>query len=505
MVRALCNDQHKEHSMTSASNTPIGPIQTSEAAHYPRFLPRKETLRGDVLAILAGLAVACGLYIYGLGYPFAIRLRGDAYQYLFIASGFHGLSSALGYVGDRSLGMPLLDYLFRVSDVNSPAAISLWVDQVCAFLFLCHIAASTAAVWMVHRYRVLRSRQALRLLFVFLLSFPAFIGYTTTPLTDTLAVDLSLLAFTTISLASGMKGPKGLLVGLGAGFLWAYLMLLRPAYLYPTLAALTFLVGFMFMRTRRVLNPSLTAFIVVLSVLGVVGGRCAASYGSWCLENPASFNVVRHAQMGLRGGRLLWNGPPQQNGEFPVLPDSILAPRLYDQCKLDRMVGLDEQSFTGCLLRRPQLVPIYLVKKWIGLFDHFRFQPYAEMATPSWLRFLSRAYDSIAAAGFFFACWSIIPILRNARNVLKRGDPIIGAYILFLSLMLAEHTILHPEDRFSFPLIPFCALFALRLAERIGDDFRSSRFKHAAWLMGGAFISVALFVWQIIVWDHTTF
>jgi hypothetical protein len=60
------------------------------------------------ITIAAGIAVK--LFLFGLSYPLELRLLGDAYQYLKIADGLPGFSSAFNYAGDRTIGFPLFEY-----------------------------------------------------------------------------------------------------------------------------------------------------------------------------------------------------------------------------------------------------------------------------------------------------------------------------------------------------------------------------------------------------------
>jgi hypothetical protein len=90
----------------------------------------------------------------------------------------------------------------------------------------------------------------------------------------------------------------------------------------------------------------------------------------------------------------------------------------------------------------------------------------------------------------------LLVALRRWRETLAAADPTLAAYVLFLVLMLAQHTILHPEDRFSLVFVPACALFAALLVEHRRTAPRA--------LLGAAIV-VILYVWQIVVWDSTTF
>jgi hypothetical protein len=251
------------------------------------------------------------------------------------------------------------------------------------------------------------------------------------------------------------------------------------------------------------------AFAGCALVLAPVSYRCAERYGEVCLQSPNTFDAVRHAQMGLRGARLLWFQQSSVPTEFPVLPDEFMVATCYRRCHLTSLSGLDSTSLAGCLLSRPQWFPVYLVKKWIGLFDHFRFTPYVEQQTPFWLCWWSRGYDSLAWIGFALGFLSLLAVARRLRD--EGGTATVADHLPLLMLvvfsvtMLAEHTLLHVEDRFSLPVLPLCAL--LLVAHGEGAVLR---YKGAGWrsVRGVALYSAlawALFIAQIISWDDTPY
>jgi hypothetical protein len=234
--------------------------------------------------------------------------------------------------------------------------------------------------------------------------------------------------------------------------------------------------------------------------------RCAQHYGGGlCLQSGNTFDSVRHAQVGLRGARVLWEQPPPQGDVLSVLDDAFMTSHFYDQCRLTSITGTSDASLTGCLLTRPLTAPVYVVKKWIGLFDHFRFTPYLEKKTPPWLRWLSRGYDALFWLGFAFsAIWlgALVFGKRAAamREVLFRNAPLVSL-LVFSLVMLAEHTVLHIEDRFSLPLLPLCALSLVAYVERLAARVPSHGWRATAWPALYVLATSALFASQIVAWD----
>jgi hypothetical protein len=77
--------------------------------------------------------------------------------------------------------------------------------------------------------------------------------------------------------------------------------------------------------------------------------------------------------------------------------------------------------------------------------------------------------------------------------------------LAFTLAMLAEHTALHVEDRFSLPLLPLCGLSVVAQLERVWTRARQAGPRHAraCWVTGGyALLSASLFVAQILAWDR---
>lgn len=451
----------------------------------------------DAAAWLVGVAGALVLFRVGLQFPLPLRLRGDAGQYVLIAASFDGVASALSYIGERTPGMPLFLWLFRPRQFDW-ALLQGWMAIICGALLLTHLVASVGAVRLANRHGLVRTPGGRRAFFILLAAFPALIGHTTVPLTDTLAVDLSIAVFLGWSYAERSCGWRSIVWAAGAGAVAAYVCLVRPAYLIPMAAATAIWCALGWWRERRGLM-ALAAVAALCLPLGSVALRCEARYGTACLQDPGVFPAARHAQMGLRGGRLLWSGPQPANGEFPVLPDPILVEAYYRRCTLTHIVGVDASSLTGCLLGRPHVIPIYLFKKWVALFDHFRFQPYTEFVTPPWLRRLSRTFDAVAWTGFVAILGVAATRARRWRDL--AAQPVLAACLGFLALMLAQHTILHPEDRFGLVFVPATLGAVVAVVEALPAMSRSHRWR----VVYAAVVCVSVFAWQIAAWDSTSF
>jgi hypothetical protein len=481
------------------------------------FQMSKATRALPVFIVTAGLGVACALFAWGLRLPLHRRVAGDAREYLWIASQFEDLHGMLAYVGDRAVGFPLLAFGVReiLGVFIGPPSPLAWANAICIFIFALHLLASVAAVSLATKYRLIESRVARSGLFALLVSFPAFVGHTTTPLTDTCSAGVVLLAIWMSDRAlSRREGTIALIDAVVAGTLWALSALIRPGYVLPMWSALLVLAVLALRIDRRAFVVALGILISASAMVAPFAFRCQQRFGELCLQNPNSFEIGRHARMGMKGARLLWfhrnwvfDEFPIVPDEFPILPDQFMFENFYTQCRPERFVGIADDSVTGCMLRRPHLVPAYLAKKWIGLHDHFRFQPYAEPATPVWLRRLSRSYDACAWIGFVFAWFWLFVWLRQrlqARAFPWQASLGIAACVFF-SLMLAEHTFLHAEDRFSLSWMALCCASFVRLVETISARFVQRRWSQVEAYLAVAAIVLIVFALQIAAWDRVQF
>jgi hypothetical protein len=235
--------------------------------------------------------------------------------------------------------------------------------------------------------------------------------------------------------------------------------------------------------------------------------NCTQKYGSLCLQSPETFDSVKSAQSGLRGARTLWEMTSLATGQWaPTLPDDTMYTNYFQRCQLKTIVGIDDSSLTGCLITRPLALPAYTVKKWIGLLDNFRFTPYLEKETPFWLRWLSRAYNSLAWIGLAM----IFMMLFQATKRIYRSEikeklivPITPALLVVYSVvMLAQHTVLHVEDRYGFPIIPLCAVMLAVYGEKFIHNYRTFGYQKVMPLALYCIAAWAIFIAQIIIWDN---
>lgn len=470
---------------------------------------------GTKKIIFLGVAatVALRLFVFGLSSPLEFRVRGDAYTYLKIADSFTDVSSVLTFAGDRAVGLPGFEFMVKniISIFTVSHNILTWINWIGIALLITHLVTA----WFFSRWarstNLLQTENAGFVLFILFATYPALIGYTTTPLTDTLAVDLIVCAIISMQAALSVNiGNKAfLLAGLSASF-FGFSILVRPGSLLGVGVALMAGIALSILIARNKTFVICATALGCILVLAPYSYNCTQKYKSVCLQSPATFDYVRSAQTGLRGARTLWGmGELAPEQYAPTLPDGTMLANYYQRCQLRTIIGIDDSSLTGCLITRPLALPAYAVKKWIGLFDHFQFTPYLEETTPFWLRWLSRAYDSLAWVGlslfFLTLFYATKPIYRSEikRKLLTPVTPVL--LVVYSVVMLTQHTALHIENRYGFPVIPLCVMMLVIYGEKFIQNYRVFGYQRVLPLALYCITAWTVFVAQIIIWDNTTF
>jgi hypothetical protein len=183
-------------------------------------------------SVVFGATSLCAvlLFFYGTSYPLAWRLRGDAYIYLVIANSFDSLTTAIAFLDDRTVGMPVFNFAVRkvLSQFVATDQPQPWVDAVCSALLAIHLASAWLFSGWMRRGGLVRTEAARQVLFFFLATFPAMVGHTTTPLTDTLAIDLILCACVLLARAIvAIRLVNTMALALSAGLLLGFSILVR--------------------------------------------------------------------------------------------------------------------------------------------------------------------------------------------------------------------------------------------------------------------------------------
>ena len=476
------------------------------------------SIKWNLLFMLTGLGLAIGLFYYGINVPFAFRLRGDAWSYMDIAHQFTTFSEALHYVGERTPGFPLFDYLFLYLDSNSNFLSK--INHICLTLFIVHEFTALWTCFVCVKCRLFTTSSIFfGLLFLALAAYPAIVMHTTTPLSDVFGMDLLLIGFSLFAWAADTTSEFGrtsmwvctILSGLISGSALSYAILVRPAY---WLGVVGFLVVYILMigvnrLQSRQLNydrSMLMCIVIILTMLVVIRpvmDHCKVIYHALCLQDPRTFLALEHMKVGLGSARTAWNYNSGPAGVVPSYPDAFLVKNFQNRCPVISFTGgikNDNSNLVSCLAHAPHLAVIYFIKKVTGLFDTFRMTPYTENMTPVWYLWVARIFSSIAFVGFWILLWEGIKGTYQLVVYRKSVSALIAATWCFCIIQVSVHSVLHVEERFAFPWIPFCMIAFFLKIKKIQEKKYSNNLNWM-WLNFAALVIIGYFI-EVLVWDY---
>lgn len=461
----------------------------------------------NVVLIIFAISIAICLFNYGIHIPFEFRLRGDAFGYMDIARQFASFHDALSYVDLRSPGFPLFDYIFLYLDTNSSMLARM--NHISLTLLIIHELTSLCICFVCIKLKLLKSSSIyLGFLFLILAAYPAMVMHTTTPLTDTFGMDLLLIGFSLFAWVIKRQALVPLIfLGLLSGVLLGYAILVRPAYwigVVGFLAIYMFITGVNYFLSQRqdVRSSVIMGMMSILALAAVtlpVMDHCKTKYHTICLQQPATFDSLSSVSAGLSSARTVWS----YTGEgTPFYPESFLVKHFQHRCPITSITGsltTDNTNLVSCMYHAPHLTVIYFAKKITGLFDTFRLTPYTELLTPTWYIWLARAFSSIAFAGFWILLWDGCKATYQLVIYRRPVSPLIAAIWIFCIIQVAVHSILHVEERYAFPWLPFCIIAFLLKIKTILDD-RYPAGSRKMWLIFITLSILGYFI-QVLVWD----
>ncbi len=452
------------------------------------------------LLILISLMIACCLFYYGITIPYVFRLRGDAWEYMSIAQQFSSWADAIQYTGARSIGFPLFNYLFL--HYPFPNHLST-INAICASLFVIHELVVFSTCMCCVKLK-LYSKQSIYfgLIFFVLASYPLIVMHTTTPLTDVLGMDLLLAGFSIFAWVN-KESTHQWSWGFISGLLLSYAILVRPAYWIGIVSFLAcfILISSINQRSQKTSQPILMWLITTLTLIVVifsVGEHGKTRYQTFCLQAPNTFNSIASINYGLSSAKTVWTHAP---GVSDFYPETFLVKYMHERCPVQSVMGpinTNNANLLSCLITAPHLTAIYVIKKTIGLFNPFRMTPYTETQTPQWYVWLARIYSCIAFIGLWIILWESIKGLYQMIFHRKTMSPFIVAICVFCIMQLLVQVILHVEERYALPWIPFCVIAFFLKIKDIQDKKNNQQL-----LMWSIIISLMVFgyFYQVLIWD----
>ncbi len=448
------------------------------------------------LVFAVGALAACLLFMYALSCPLSRRVQGDSLEYLKIADSFTSLPQALSYTGDRTYGYPM--FLCLVGWIASPSDLATWLNGISIVQLGLHIVACIlfyAAVLRPLFEKAALPRIAAASLASVIMSYPTLVTYTSLPLTDTFCVDLIMIA-ACISFATLNQTVMKACLGSGlCGLVLGYTIMVRPSF-WPAISA--FCIVSMIHAALRLGKQwsailkatSLVAGIATIIAPALWNGRNV--YGTPALQKPEFVKAcsVSCLQSGLYSVRVFWSFTRHSKESLPGIRDPLLVEN-YEANKTDVQ---SPATLLKHLFSKPQVVPFYIGKKTIALFDEPHIQPYLAEETPPWFSLLQRVFATGSFCGLIALLVSLVTQIFSKRPQSWIGFP----WAVFVVFLLMTHGVVQIEGRYGFSAIPLClaSLFlGYSQARQLGTRFT------CYWALT-ILIAAGIFLYQVTAWDH---
>jgi uncharacterized membrane protein (Fun14 family) len=345
---------------------------------------------------------------------------------------------------------------------------------------LLHILAMFALYRMARSIGIPLHPVALTLL----IAYPAFTSAAALPLSDSLAISLVLFGLCAMT-------KRGLGFALLTGLLFALAFWVRPAHLLPMTGVLgAWMIVGLFSKKKLWLPPllALLTFCVLLSPRAV---SCSRTAGSLCLMPAAESSVQQSTlfRLAMRGARTYTVIFKDARSEILTIPDPFLM-RHFSSCPIGD--SAPTKDLVLCLTKNTLRLPVFFLKKAIGLFDHFHWNTYATYVTPTWMIVMQRIIGSLGFSGFLG-----IPFVVGYAMHKKRRVTQVLVILVFPLLSFAMTSVIAIESRYGMAVMPFGMISAVL----IGQWILKRRDKKAMLVAGLLSLLILTFLLQTLQWD----
>lgn len=404
----------------------------------------------------------------------------DALQYVHTTIQTPSLLKALTFAGERTFGYVFFLKLHQTiySWFASDSTLA-WADISLFTVLFLHFWAS----WSLYQSVVKNLKVSLHPIFLFLiLIHPGLTSYAAVTLTDTITT--AFISFSLAWLIEGVSSREKTKPYLIAGLLLGTCAVIRPIFnpiggliLFGVLA-----IEWMSQNSRKlILKIGAPLFLGFILISGMGFRNCWMKYRSFCMSDPSFTAMVSTAsfKQGLSNARLYTSLEPAPRC---VLGFDKFMLENFDTCP---MTGV--KDLLKCYARKPVYLPLYFIKKSIGLFDNFYLGAYAFDITRPWEMVVNRSFGMIGFVGFLLACFSLLQFKRKQNPG-----------VLILSVVICIHVLVsiqfHIESRYGFPAVPAAFLVLGTYIPSLKQNWKSP----ALWI---ALLGAIIFWWQTLVWD----
>lgn len=367
----------------------------------------------------------------------------------------------------------------------------MWVNFSAVSALALHFFAAVILFMAIRRLGFALHPAALML---FLLH-PGLTSHAALPIADSLGVSLILLGLGCCGMTLATRKYSWMIA---AGVFLAAATWVRPSY---NLAIVALLVGWtlqsvMNRKSGSTVNialfslPLLTALTYVI-VLAPRIIACGIQAGHPCVVTPHDVRTLTPflLQVGQKSARVYTQVTPDGAGHIVIASDPFLK-SFADHCPIgDESPMMDLLRCYGKNILR---MPVYFLKKGIGLFDNYHLNTYATQVTPLPVKIMNRAFGAAAFGGFILLIlfWGNLLLHRRWKNVLLTLLLLPIAYF-FISLPLSI------ESRYGLFLAPIGIAAAIMTVQKSGTM--------KTWTRSGPLLCLALcmliFFVQTAVWD----
>lgn len=444
-----------------------------------------------IFAVVVGIVAAVAYFSYTL--TFSLRARGiyfgDSADYINCSLG--GLAKVWNHSSYRLFGYPFLLAIFRVL-FPGPETFLLpvfWL-QVCSYL-----ASALFLLTCLKRTEI----QTPWWLPAMVLAHPALVAMSTIPMTDTLTASLFSVALGLMILVERSRthlwvkaASLGLVMGVGCTF--------RPAII-PIAALTPFVVAatvFLSCRQegKKTNGGARYALIIVLSYYSIFAPiyaklrmNCYNAHNEQCVVPSRILEPEMNVSFKYAVDYSRW--------EVFFTPDEVGVPK--GAPTIDRMFSIDSCSFTAgeptqqllnCYADNIFKVPLYLLRRVIGVFDHRHLTIYGLNYTEPWVFVVNRIFSVLGFVGLFSTALLFCKGLWERRLRAFLGIP-----LLYVAIQIN----FHPEPRYMFLVTPLFLCVAVSCI--LFPPFERRSIRRAVWL--GAVCLAGIFFYVTHQWDVT--
>ncbi len=327
-----------------------------------------------------------------------------------------------------------------------------------------------------------------------LLAYPPLVAHAAVPLTDSLAVSLLLLALGSL-LRVAPETRKRLWAALGGLFL-GLLVITRPSHLPAAVVVITVWLTIAGMRKWRRYDAGMFACACIAAACFVLPlapriASCSLHAGTLCFTPPGdnAYQTAFLIQVGNDGARtqtVVWG---KSSSAIYTVTDAFFQSS-FARCPIVHP-GPD---LLRCYARNAPLLPLFFLKKTVGLFDHPGLTPYATVVTPAWVTWTNRTGGLLGFLGFLaLAAWALHMIRRKQWTSMS----LLAA--LYALVYWAYSSVISVEARYGLPLTAMgLVLFPAALSALTARRDRAGRLLLILWLCLGLFFLVQGGVWDAL-------